>query len=60
MHGSGAGWRRTRAVLPALAMLAAFSVHIHAADLNVRDDGERFIDTYRRVGFEPFKEAIYG
>ncbi len=28
--------------------------------LDVRDDGERFIDTYRRVGFEPFKEAIYG
>ncbi|MEO5865652.1 MAG: nitrite/sulfite reductase, partial [Sphingomonas sp.] len=22
--------------------------------------GERFLDTYRRVGFEPFKEAIYG
>ena len=28
--------------------------------LSVRDDGERFLDTYRRVGFEPFKEAIYG
>ena len=28
--------------------------------LDVRDEGERFIDTYRRVGFEPFKEAIYG
>ena len=28
--------------------------------LAVRDDGERFLDTYRRVGFEPFKEAIYG
>jgi sulfite reductase (NADPH) hemoprotein beta-component len=26
----------------------------------VRETGERFIDTYRRVGFEPFKEAIYG
>ena len=26
----------------------------------VRDDGERFLDTYRRVGMEPFKEAIYG
>ena len=25
-----------------------------------RQDGERFLDTYRRVGFEPFKEAIYG
>jgi sulfite reductase (NADPH) hemoprotein beta-component len=26
----------------------------------IRTDGERFIDTFRRVGFEPFKEAIYG
>ncbi|PTD17152.1 nitrite/sulfite reductase [Sphingomonas fennica] len=26
----------------------------------LREDGERFLDTYRRVGFEPFKEAIYG
>ena len=26
----------------------------------VRHEGERFLDTYRRVGFEPFKEAIYG
>jgi sulfite reductase (NADPH) hemoprotein beta-component len=25
----------------------------------VRRDGERFLDTYRRVGVEPFKEAIY-
>jgi sulfite reductase (NADPH) hemoprotein beta-component len=25
----------------------------------VRTDGERFLDTYRRVGAEPFKEAIY-
>ncbi|TCJ38236.1 nitrite/sulfite reductase [Parafrankia sp. BMG5.11] len=26
----------------------------------VREGGERFIDTYRRVGMEGFKEAIYG
>jgi sulfite reductase (NADPH) hemoprotein beta-component len=26
----------------------------------LRTDGERFIDTYRRVGMQPFKEAIYG
>ncbi|HEX8486821.1 nitrite/sulfite reductase [Sphingomonas sp.] len=26
----------------------------------LREDGERFLDTYRRVGFETFKEAIYG
>ena len=25
-----------------------------------RDQGERFLDTYRRLGMEPFKEAIYG
>ena len=28
--------------------------------LTVRTDGERFLDTYRRIGMEPFKEAIYG
>ena len=26
----------------------------------VRNPGERFLDTYRRVGVEPFKEAVYG
>ncbi|MGD8339845.1 MAG: nitrite/sulfite reductase [Gammaproteobacteria bacterium] len=26
----------------------------------LREDGERFLDTYRRVGIEPFKEAVYG
>jgi sulfite reductase (NADPH) hemoprotein beta-component len=26
----------------------------------LRTDGERFLDTYRRVGEAPFKEAIYG
>ncbi|ALH80093.1 nitrite/sulfite reductase [Sphingopyxis macrogoltabida] len=25
-----------------------------------RTDGERFVDTFRRVGMAPFKEAIYG
>lgn len=29
------------------------------AYLAVRTDGERFLDTYRRVGLEPFKEAVY-
>lgn len=28
--------------------------------VQVREPGERFLDTYRRVGFETFKEAIYG
>ncbi len=27
---------------------------------SLREDGERFLDTYRRVGIEPFKEAVYG
>ncbi len=27
--------------------------------LNARRDGERFLDTYRRTGLEPFKEAVY-
>ena len=26
----------------------------------LRQDGERFLDTYRRVGVEPFQEAVYG
>jgi sulfite reductase (NADPH) hemoprotein beta-component len=32
-----------------------------AADVYLaqRSDGERFLDTYRRIGMEPFKEAIY-
>ncbi|MGE0775531.1 MAG: nitrite/sulfite reductase [Sphingomonadaceae bacterium] len=28
--------------------------------LGLRQDGERFLDTYRRVGIDPFKAAIYG
>ena len=28
--------------------------------LRERTGGERFLDTYRRIGMEPFKEAIYG
>ncbi|MXP13500.1 nitrite/sulfite reductase [Altererythrobacter confluentis] len=33
-----------------------------AADVYLaqRQDGERFLDTYRRIGMEPFKEALYG
>jgi sulfite reductase (NADPH) hemoprotein beta-component len=27
--------------------------------LSVRHEGERFLDTYRRVGEVPFKEALY-
>jgi len=28
--------------------------------LSERKDGERFLDTYRRIGMAPFKEALYG
>ncbi|MCT2398934.1 nitrite/sulfite reductase [Novosphingobium mangrovi (ex Huang et al. 2023)] len=28
--------------------------------LSKKQDGERFLDTYRRIGMDPFKEAIYG
>ena len=33
-----------------------------AADVYLRErqDGERFLDTYRRIGMAPFKEALYG
>jgi len=31
-----------------------------AAYLKLRNDGERFLDTYRRVGMEPFKNVAYG
>ena len=27
--------------------------------LGRREEGERFLDTYRRIGMEPFKEALY-
>ncbi len=27
--------------------------------LETREDGERFLDTYRRIGMTPFKEALY-
>jgi Sulfite reductase, beta subunit (hemoprotein) len=28
--------------------------------LGKREEGERFLDTYRRIGMAPFKEALYG
>ena len=28
--------------------------------LELRENGERFIDTYRRVGMDPFKDPVYG
>ena len=31
-----------------------------ATYLDNRGDGERFVDTYRRIGAQPFKERVYG
>ena len=31
-----------------------------ATYLDARQDGERFVDTYRRIGAQPFKERVYG
>ena len=31
-----------------------------ATYLEARTDGERFVDTYRRIGAQPFKESVYG
>ena len=28
--------------------------------VELREEGERFLETYRRIGIEPFKEAVYG
>jgi sulfite reductase (NADPH) hemoprotein beta-component len=28
--------------------------------MEIRENGERFLDTYRRVGNDPFKERLYG
>ena len=28
--------------------------------MDIREDDERFLDTYRRIGMAPFKEAVYG
>jgi sulfite reductase (NADPH) hemoprotein beta-component len=27
--------------------------------VELRNDGERFLDTYRRIGQEPFKKRLY-
>jgi len=33
---------------------------IVATYLDLRETDERFLDTYRRVGIDPFKQAVYG
>ena len=46
---------------PALpANKVADAVDAHGGDLSrQRQDGERFLDTFRRTGVAPFKEAVY-
>ncbi|MDB5455962.1 MAG: sulfite reductase [Caulobacter sp.] len=44
--------------LPADKVADAIDTLVEAY-LKVRDGDERFLDTYRRVGLEPFKEAVY-
>jgi sulfite reductase (NADPH) hemoprotein beta-component len=31
-----------------------------ATYLDARQTGERFVDTHRRIGAQPFKERVYG
>ena len=45
--------------LPQQEVPAAVEAIVEAY-LAMRKDGERFLDTYRRVGIGPFKEAVYG
>ena len=45
--------------LPQAAVPAAIR-KIVATYLHMREGDERFLDTYRRVGIEPFKGAVYG
>jgi sulfite reductase (NADPH) hemoprotein beta-component len=44
--------------LPADKVAGAIDTLVEAY-LGLRNDEERFLDTYRRVGLEPFKEAVY-
>ena len=44
--------------LPA-AKVADAVEHMVEVYLRVRQDGERFLDTFRRTGVAPFKEAVY-
>jgi sulfite reductase (NADPH) hemoprotein beta-component len=50
---------RLGAGLPAEQVPGAIG-SIVGAYRRLRLEGERFLDTYRRVGIEPFKEAVYG
>jgi len=47
---------------PSFAQEAIPEVVARLLDVYVahRSDGESFLETYRRIGIEPFKEAVYG
>ncbi|MDH3507007.1 MAG: nitrite/sulfite reductase [Gammaproteobacteria bacterium] len=57
-EGASLGDRLGRAL--AQAEVPAAIEAIVETYLSLRMDGERFLDTYRRVGIEPFKQAVYG
>ena len=50
---------RTGPGFPADATVGAVETIVNTY-LDIRSDGEPFLDTYRRVGMGPFKEALYG
>ena len=71
LHAGGGGdvpQRRDLAHGGGHGHVALAGVHDEAVDavetilntyLAKREDGERFLDTYRRVGMDPFKAALY-
>jgi sulfite reductase (NADPH) hemoprotein beta-component len=62
LGGSGAEDASISAILgpalPAPKVTEAVEILVETY-LGARKDGERFLDTYRRIGAEPFKEAVY-
>ncbi len=57
-EGASLGDRLGRA-LPQEEVPAAIEAIVDTY-MDIRKDDERFLDTYRRIGMVPFKEAVYG
>ena len=57
-EGASLGDRLGRA-LPQEEVPAAIEAIVDTY-MDIREDDERFLDTYRRIGMAPFKEAVYG
>jgi len=57
-EGASLGDRLGRA-LPQEEVPAAIEAIVDTY-IDTREDDERFLDTYRRIGMVPFKEAVYG